>query len=696
MKNKRLGQALIAAMLTVLVGVPCVQAEEYIETEKISVTATRVERELMDVAMSVSVVTEEQIKNSSATTVAQLLQDIPGVELSASGGPGLERISIRGENSFRTLVLIDGQKISEQKSMSGAPILIDPSRIERIEVIKGPASVLYGSDAIGGVVNIITKKDTDKAVAGNLSVGYNGATRGFTQSADIYGHINGWNYSVAASNAKHNDSNGYVDEVNGTSYDQQDYRAALSYDFNDKFTAGIAFGHFTSDIEVPFINDGPNAPNDQYGYANVPTWERTKYSAFAELKDATDYLSRVRADVWYQTTTKEFENYMDYSSSTYSMLMTNTADNDLDTIGASLQTDWLIGDNHLLIAGYEFSHEKLDAVTGLDMYMSTSFLKMDYLKTTYTEGTQTSHAAFLAMESTLPSDFTLSYGVRYTVVQSEMDRHDIIYTGTKNETSSGDTGSDTLSKPVFNIGAVWTGIDDLALRASWAQGFRAPLLQEKYLTSTMGSDSYTLYGNPDLDPESSNNFELGARYINGGLNLDVAAFYSISKDYITTESTTVNGSSAYVYKNVDSAKTYGVEAAISYALDYGFRPYASVTMMRRQYDSETRTTYDTYTPQWSGRFGMAYAGALSENVDMNADLYVRAESGCEGYNSSGELIKYSGYGTLNLGFGFTFGEEKAWSVQAEVLNILDQKYAYQGASYYEPGINGNLKLTYSF
>ena len=69
-----------------------------------------------------------------------------------------EALSIRGEDAFRTLVMIDGQKISEHKSMSGAPILIDPTEIERIEVIKGPASVLYGSDAIGGAVNIITKE----------------------------------------------------------------------------------------------------------------------------------------------------------------------------------------------------------------------------------------------------------------------------------------------------------------------------------------------------------------------------------------------------------------------------------------------------------------------------------------------------------------------------------------------------------
>ncbi|MEF2788616.1 MAG: TonB-dependent receptor plug domain-containing protein, partial [Parasutterella excrementihominis] len=117
------------------------------------------EQQLLEVPMAVTVVTNQEIQESAARNVGELLEDIPGVMVNNAGSQGLKRVSIRGEDTFRTLTLIDGQKISEQKSMSGASILIDPNSIERIEVIKGPASVLYGSDALGGVVNIITKKD---------------------------------------------------------------------------------------------------------------------------------------------------------------------------------------------------------------------------------------------------------------------------------------------------------------------------------------------------------------------------------------------------------------------------------------------------------------------------------------------------------------------------------------------------------
>ena len=85
---------------------------------------------------SVSIITEDDIKKSSARTVGELLQDIPGVQVVNSGGQGLKRISLRGEGVNRTLILIDGQQIVENKSMDGTALMIDPNLIERIEVEK--------------------------------------------------------------------------------------------------------------------------------------------------------------------------------------------------------------------------------------------------------------------------------------------------------------------------------------------------------------------------------------------------------------------------------------------------------------------------------------------------------------------------------------------------------------------------------
>ena len=90
-----------------------VAAEETVSAETVKVTAARVEQEIQEVPMSLSVVTEDDVKHANAKTISDLLQDIPGVQVTNAGSQGLKRISIRGEDSFRTLIMIDGQKLSE-------------------------------------------------------------------------------------------------------------------------------------------------------------------------------------------------------------------------------------------------------------------------------------------------------------------------------------------------------------------------------------------------------------------------------------------------------------------------------------------------------------------------------------------------------------------------------------------------------
>lgn len=199
--RKMLARALPLTALGLAAWCPAYAVEEPVKADDVYVTATRVEKELQDVPMSVSVMTSEDIKRSPARTIGELLQDVPGVEIRNSGGQGFKRISIRGENPNRVLILIDGQKLVENKSMDGTPLLIDPSNVERVEVIKGPASVLYGSEAIGGVINIITKKGGDKPIQGEASVAYNGASNGFAESLSAFGGMNGFKYRVSGSTA---------------------------------------------------------------------------------------------------------------------------------------------------------------------------------------------------------------------------------------------------------------------------------------------------------------------------------------------------------------------------------------------------------------------------------------------------------------------------------------------------------------
>lgn len=670
-----------------------VQAQETVELDEVKVTAGRVEQELMDVNMSVSVITQEEIRRSSARNVGELLEDIPGVRINNDGGQGMKRIKIRGEDAFRTLVMIDGQKVSEHKSMSGSPMLIDPSMIERIEVIKGPASVLYGSDAIGGAINIITKKGGTKPIEGEVSAGMNTSASGKNASGSIYGGIDGWKYRLSASIEDNDNLKTPKGEMENTYFTARSVSGFLSYDFTPDATVGASLDYY----DLEFGSSDVNTP----GFAvDVPKWTRFKAAAFGEIKNITSSFVRLRTDIFYQKSKKDMTNTVPgvwtqgevdtFKAMGFEEAFLNRvgvqagnayvlqphASNDMNQYGFSIQADWQIGDSNYLIAGYEISYDDLNAHS---WNTGTNVMPMMLTDKNY-DGYQMTNAVYASMETLLSANLTLTYGARYTWVKTDMDS-----INNKMGTKTSGEGSD--GKIVFNAGVLWHGTDNLTLRASYAQGYRSPILQELYIDTSMGSTG-TTYANPDLKPETSDNFEIGARWNSTGLSADLAIFYSTADDYIATLYNAQKR--GYQYNNVAEAKTFGVELTSSVRIaETGFEPYLTAMWMRRQYQNGNGfSTYDTATPEFMLRYGVRWSGMYA-GLGLRADAFARSQTEIEyddGVQSATDSSSYrlGGYTTLNLTAGVDFGPKRQYSFDMGLYNIFDKGYQEQ-TSIYEPG-----------
>lgn len=652
-----------------------VSAEDVLQTETVHVTASRVEQELMDVPMSVSVITSNDIEKSGAKTVGDLLSDIPGVEIKNDGGQGIDRVKIRGEDAFRTLVMIDGQKVAEHKSMSGAPILIDPSMIERIEVIKGPASVLYGSDAIGGAINIITKKGGTRAVQGEISAGMDTSASGKNVSAGIYGTVNGWEYRLNAATENYDNLETPIGEVPYTEFDSRSASLYLAYNINENMKVGGTIDYYNLD----FMSGTQDGSYKEF-FVDVPKWDRTKGALFFEMNNVNDYLARLRLDVFHQRSNKDMQNHVIQGSTK----VDSFADNTLDQTGFSVQSDWQLGD-HYLIAGYEFSYDSLDAET----YSITSPLPIMTVRNTRVwDASQQQHSVYASMESPVLSDVSLTYGVRYTWIQSESDYEK---TGT---TSMGPSTPESWSRDssdghaVFNLGAVWRAAEDVSLRASWAQGYRFPIIQELFVDSTMGGA--TTLSNPDLKPETSDNFEIGLRWSNSAFSVDSAIFYSKADDYIDSLLTakTMMGKT-YRYTNVSEATTYGLETSLSFNVFENFEPYTIFTLMRRKFEQNGISTYDSGTPEMTARYGVRWNGVV-EGLNLRADAFAisRSESVQRNFDydptkadSKKESFHLGGATTFNLTAGVSFGKDSAHSIDVGLYNITDKLYQTSDAIY---------------
>lgn len=399
----------------------------------------------------------------------------------------------------------------------------------------------------------------------------------------------------------------------------------------------------------------------------------------------------------------------------YSMSMNNLADNTIKSKGLSVQSDWQLGENNYLIAGAGFDIDELEANTFNDIHVTgmmpgdtPAAVNVRPATITDVEGSQKQYYVFLSNETLLPHDFAANYGVRWTYVRTEMDKVNGVYADNaimemgdtsmslagRPASGRGEVGDESNSRAVFNFGLTWRGIDDLALRATWAQGFRAPTLQEKFLTNSMGGG--TEMGNPDLKPETSNNFELGARYMDDRLMLDAAAFLSLADDYITTKDI---GGSTYMYDNVGKATTYGLELTASYDLPCGITPYGSVTYLRRQFDwgGQVGKTYDTNTPDFTFRAGVRYVKDFGLWT-LHSDLYARGATDRDyEYESSGEVVKThtAGYTTANIELGGTFGKERQYAITAQVLNLFDKEY-YISDALPEAGVHAIVTASAKF
>lgn len=711
MKKTKL-HTLIMLALTQL---PCtVAAQETVNSKAVEVTATRVNRDILEVPLAVSVVTADEIAKKGSATVADLLSDVPGIQISNDGSVGLKRIGIRGEDPFRTVIMIDGQKISEHKSMTGTPILIDPSSIERIEIIKGPNSVLYGSDAIGGVINIITKKETKDRFNVETGGAYDGSSDAFREYIALSGKLDRLSYRFATSSTESGNLKTPDGVQDNTSYRQKSVSGLLSYALTDKLSVGVNADYFDSNINS--TTDDKSSYDDFY--VRIPVWKRSKVNIFAEINDVNDYLSQLRFDAYHQLNEKSMENHILTSSSSTrtagpNTIHTNTkvsvtpgTKNRVNTNGISSQSIWQLGEKNTLVAGAGLIHDNLDATStsyvGMDMDMtitgatnSSSSMHRDLSRTvTGLSGYQETVYGFLSNETVLPYDFTANYGIRYTHVKDRVS--DNASTNLLNNTLSLlDTGSGTQSRSVFNLGLVYSGIENTAVRFNFGQGFRAPILQEKYVTTSMGGS--TVLGNKDLKAEKSDSYEIGIRHTADRLNADMSLFYTDTDDFISTKDIEEGSSLTKKYYNVAKAKTFGSELELSYKVFDSYSPYCSFAYTRRSFDNNNLKTYNTDLPAITARYGIKSEFSFSI-FTLNADAYLKSHSSRDYTTSDGTettTTHHGGFTTANIEVSAYFGENNQYMVSAAWLNIGNKKY-YISDAIAEPGSHAVITFNAKF
>lgn len=622
--------------------------------DAVTAIGTGLPTEVLRNPASITVITAESIEQTAPVSVAELLRDVPGVHISEEG---IERISIRGETARRVAILIDGQKLTDHTNY-GQPVLVDPTTIERIEVVRGSSSVVSGSSAIGGVINIITKKGADKPFSLSTTAGYMSATRGHRLSASAAGTVDAGpgalDYNLSVGRMKQGDRRTPDGRLVPSDVEDRNVSGHLGYRLDRHY-----FG-----LNAQSYDLAANVYVDQPGFLiSLPHRDLRKTGLFYEGAQLTPWLTRLSFNLYRQTIDRDFRNDVATAAGPMRIRVLSTSLDDQTTSGANLRAEMKFSDNSRTVAGLELEDDALTAdkityTTRTPPGTTTTSLRYDDAKTR-------TLSAFGQHEISLTDQLAATVGARWYRVRS--DHSESITNGKANPTSD---ASDSLL--LGSVGLVWTLQNRLALRANVSQGYIYPTLGQLFLTTTGGG--VTLVGNPNLKPETSTTYELGARYAARDTTLDATLFYASSDDYIATVSSGTMGT----YQNVDAADSWGLELYAEHALGvWGLSPYASFAAMRRQlrygngYD-----TYDGGTPTFAGKIGLRKDWRWGR-AGGSMDLFMRGETKVRLRDDTGALAgSASGYGTLNLRVHADFGD--GLSLVAELNNLADRSYAPYG------------------
>lgn len=493
---------LSTAVLIALGAASVVSAEDSPET--VVVTATRVPIPESKVASSITVVTADDIAAKHLATLPDVLQDVPGLNIVQTGGPGGQTsVFMRGMNSNHVKVFVDGIDVSDPSSPTGAfdfGQFLTPD-IAKIEILRGPQSGLYGSDAIGGVINIITKSGEGPA---QFTAGLEGGSFDtFDQVGSASGSEGAFHYAAdiahvfsGATPVTPPNLLAPGEKRNDDSYDNVTGSTKLGYDLTDNFDLGLVARYTNS--QLAFTGD-----NYLTGYPD-PT--QSQY-------DTIQYDARGAAHLIL------FDGFFEQTLGlAYSSISSTEAGPDNPTSyysGDRIKLDWQgnlkFSETENLVLGAEHEREeiRLPVSAGIDI-----------------------NSGYAELQSTLTRDF-------FNVVNVRFDDNDLF-------------GDEVTFReaPAYRIEASGT-----KLKASVGTGFKAPTLSEMF----ENFPSYGFYGNPNLKPETSIGFDAGFEQplFADQVRFGATYFYNKVKSLIDDNATFTS------YTNIDTAKTGGVEAFIT-------------------------------------------------------------------------------------------------------------------------------------
>ncbi|NIA19720.1 MAG: TonB-dependent receptor [Xanthomonadaceae bacterium] len=648
---------LVLALLVLLAAMPAMAVEKTQQMDEIVVSASRVEEKVAELTTNVTVINADEIRQSAADNLGDLLaekgighiQKYPG-NLTSIGIRGFRTASLGNDLLGHVLILLNGRRAG-----TGNVDKIMTKNIERIEIIRGPAAVQYGSAAMGGLVNVITRRGDGKPgifLEGSLgSYNYQEGSLGFSGSFGLFD----FSGSYTSEDSDEYDIGG-GDRFDNTDYKKDNLSLNVGINFLPGHRLGVIYSSFDADhsgnpnyissIDLDDYTDNKNESID------INYEGRTKGEMFSWM---ARYFNGKDDNEWYSPAASDPNGFDAWGF--YSFQKTDFEGAQVQ-MTAALQFVTLTG-------GFDWAHYEMDSF--------------------YTpESTEYNNpAGFILAKSTFLDDrLILTAGVRYDDYKLKVDDDD------------SEESDDNL---LFNFGIAYWLNESLKIRANYGEAFMMPSADQ--LAANRPDGSGILQGNSNLDPESSQTYEAGLDFYYQPLTLSLTCFHTDFDDKIQKVSLTGGISS---WDNIGSADITGIEGNIT--LDIGsliklptiLEVYGNFVYLPEfedennddlLYISDWNLSYGLKLPDWQGfaaRLNFAYTGKQDvEDWESGWPAPVVRKGGftVADLTMSKKVVDTDKYGDLTL--------------RGEIRNIFDKEYSYV-KGYPMPGRTFQVGLRYDF
>ena len=660
---------------------------------EVTVSSTKNDQFLKDTPLPIEVGNKEQIFNSTSVSISDLLRNTPGLTVARDGMWGTD-INIRGLSRQNVVTLIDGNRIETTSNHAASLSLVDVMDIDKVEVIKGGISTLYGTGATGGVVSISSKKpgySEDFLVKGAVTSGFATANHEVANNVTLNASSAIWFAKLAGTIRNAGNVITPAGTLPNSYFHDQSYSAAFGIKpLNDHQLLLDFQGVHGADIGIP---GGKSFPQTDISRARYTKSDRLMYSAEYKINNLLPSLSNVSLKYFHQKITRDVE----VKASPTQILVPGA---DHNTNGIQLLSNWVTGENSHLTAGIDnWQREYAGHRTTTVIAGATTKITGDY---PVPNSKYNSLGAYAQEDWALFDDkLKLNLGGRYDAIKvSNEDTKNPIYTiinGVRNDNPVRNAATSFAASTHHdkswsaNFGSIYSLIGNLDATLNASHAFRSPVMEERYQYINNGGDIYL--GNPNLKPEVGNFLDFGLRLNERNYSAKINVFSNYFTDLVVDAP--VIPDSLYQKTNVGKAHLYGFDGSYEINVISQVVVYQMLTYVRGE-DTQNHKNL-TQVPPFNTKYGIKYHISDIGTVDFSAFTYATQA------NTGAGEIRTPGYTVYNL---YLSTDKFSISVAnlkfaAGLENIFNKNYrdhlaTDRGLIKSEPGRNAFLKMELSW